>query len=252
MGGALVRGWLAAGCLRAEQLHVVEPDPARRAAAPAGAEVLAEPGDLAGRCDMLWIAVKPKDVAAAVTAALGQSPARPLLVSIAAGITIAKLQSVAPACPVIRVMPNTPALVGAGASVFARGDAVTADQAETVRRMLAAVGTVAEVPESLLAAVTGLSGSGPAYGFVMIEALADGGVRCGLPRTVAVQLAAQTLAGAARMVLETGDHPAALKDQVASPAGTTIAGLAALEAGGLRSALIEAVTAATRRAEELG
>jgi pyrroline-5-carboxylate reductase len=142
--------------------------------------------------------------------------------------------------------------VGAGASAYALGHNATEQDAALVQRLLSTVGLAVQVPERLLDAVTGLSGSGPAYAFQMIEALSDGGVRMGLPRDIATRLAAQTLLGASRMVLETGEHPAALKDAVASPGGTTIAGLHALEQGGLRSTLINAVGAATTRSQELG
>jgi pyrroline-5-carboxylate reductase len=149
-------------------------------------------------------------------------------------------------------MPNTPALVHAGAAAWSPGTRVRAQDATAADRLLGSVGKVVQVPERLMDAVTGLSGSGPAYGYLMIEALADGGVRQGLPRAAAVELAAQTLLGAAKMVLETGEHPAVLKDMVTSPGGTTLAGLAVLERHGLRSALIEAVAAASARAAELG
>jgi pyrroline-5-carboxylate reductase len=151
----------------------------------------------------------------------------------------------------VRVMPNTPCLVGASASAYAAGEAATEDDLKLVDRLLNAVGRAYRLPEHLLDAVTGLSGSGPAYVYVMIEALSDGGVRVGLPRDVATALAAQTVLGAARMVLETQQHPSVLKDKVTSPGGTTIAGLHALERGGFRAALIDAVEAATQRAKEL-
>src|SRR5205085_2493770 len=153
---------------------------------------------------------------------------------------------------VVRVMPNTPCLVGASASGYSPADGATSEDVALVDRLLNAVGKAFRLPEHLLDAVTGLSGSGPAFVYLVIEALSDGGVRVGLPREVATALAAQTVLGAARMILETGTHPAVLKDMVASPGGTTIAGLHALEGGGLRVALMDAVAAAAQRSAELG
>jgi pyrroline-5-carboxylate reductase len=152
---------------------------------------------------------------------------------------------------VIRVMPNTPALVGASASAYAVGSSATCADAEVVQKFLASVGLALEVKEKLLDAVTGVSGSGPAYAFLMIEALADGGVAAGLPRDIAQRLAAQTLLGAAKMVLETGQHPGALKDAVCSPGGTTIEAIHVLEKGGVRAALIGAVRAAADKAKAM-
>ena len=149
-------------------------------------------------------------------------------------------------------MPNTPSLVGRGAAGFSLGPSASADDGKLVGELLNAVGLAAPVDESLLDAVTGLSGSGPAFVYVMLEALSDAGVRVGLPRATAAALAAHTVRGAAEMVISTGEHPAVLKDRVASPGGTTIAGLEALEAGGARAALYAAVVAATRRSQELG
>jgi pyrroline-5-carboxylate reductase len=149
-------------------------------------------------------------------------------------------------------MPNTPCLIGQGASAFSSGPQVAEQDIQLVTKLLSAVGIVFPVAEPLLDAVTGLSGSGPAYVYLLIEALSDGGVRMGLPRGVAMALAAQTVTGAAQMVLSSGEHPGVLKDRVASPAGTTIAGLQVLERRGVRSALMDAVEAATLRSRELG
>ena len=160
-------------------------------------------------------------------------------------------EAAGPTARLVRVMPNTPCLVGESAAAMCVGGAADAADADAVRTLLSAVGVVHAVDEKLLSAVTGLSGSGPAYVFLIIEALADGGVRAGLPRDVSQALAAQTVLGGARMVLDTGRHPGALKDMVTSPAGTTIAGVHALERGGVRAALIDAVMAATVRADEL-
>ena len=161
-------------------------------------------------------------------------------------------QCVIPVCRVIRAMPNTPALIGKGAAAFTPGTSATEADSELARRILGSVGTVVEVRETLMDAVTGLSGSGPGYVYLFIEALADGGVRNGLPREQALELATQTVLGAAAMVQETGLHPATLKDMVTSPGGTTMAGLATLEDRALRSACIEAITKATERSIELG
>ena len=149
-------------------------------------------------------------------------------------------------------MPNTPALVGASASAYALGEGARKEDGELAKRLLSAVGVAFEVKESLLDAVTGLSGSGPAYAYLVIEALADGAVLVGMPRDLALRLAAQTLAGAAEMVLSTKQHPAALRDMVTSPGGTTIAGIEALESRGARAAFVHAVRAATERARVLG
>jgi pyrroline-5-carboxylate reductase len=174
------------------------------------------------------------------------------VISILAGVPLSKLEAAFIHRPVIRVMPNTPATVGAGISAIAPGKAVQPHHLKLAQKILAAVGDVVEVPEYLMDAVTGLSGSGPAYVALMVEALSDGGVAAGLPRAIASKLALQTVLGTAELLKQTGMHPAELKDRVTSPGGTTIAGVGKLEQAAFRSALIEAVKAACERSKELG
>merc|ERR1712071_26254 len=203
--------------------------------------------------DVIIIAVKPHIVTSVCKDIMSvEGSGQTLVVSIAAGITLAELEEHLPGRRVIRVMPNTPCLVGEAACGFSLGTLATAEDRELVETIFGAVGLSLEVTETLLNAVTGLSGSGPAYVFQFIEALSDGGVRSGLPRNVATQLAAQTVKGAAEMVLKTGKHPGVLKDGVTAPGGTTIAGVEALEKGGFRSAVISACVAATKRSMQLG
>lgn len=205
--------------------------------------------DVVDQCDTLLVALKPNVVPAVLEEVAPAVQQRHLVVSLAMGVTLGDIQQRLPSgTRVVRVMPNTPCLVRQGASVFARGVAATADDADLVSRLLASVGHCEEVPESLMDVATGLSGSGPAYVFVTIEALADGAVRQGMPRDLSYRLAANTVLGAAKMVLSTGRHPGSLKDDVSSPAGTTCEGLWVLEKAGFRAALIEAVAAATARA----
>lgn len=255
MATALARGFRAAGLAGAEDMLAFDPVSAATDAfaAATGGKPARSNQDVAAGADIVFLAVKPQQMSAVLAELRGKLAERHLVVSVAAGVTLGRLtEGLGPGPRLVRVMPNTPCLVGAGACAYCLGPGATADDAATVERLLKAVGVVRRVDEKLLDAVTGLSGSGPAFVCVMIEALADGGVRAGLPRDVALQLAAQTVMGTARMVLETGEHPAALKDQVASPGGTTIAGLAALENQGFRGAAIAAVEAAARRSEELG
>ena len=255
MGSALIQGAINAKILQASSVFGYDKITAASDsfAATTGATTCSSLEDLSNACDTFLLATKPYDVAAVLrnlAAARGDRPA--LVISIAAGITLATLESLLPkTIRVIRTMPNTPALVGKGASAFAAGGRATDEDAIAAEKLLSSVGLALQVPEKLLDAVTGLSGSGPAYGFLIIEALADAGVRHGLPRHDSIRLAAQTMLGAATMVLETSLHPAQLKDMVTSPGGTTIEGLAALEKNGVRHALIEAVTAATTRSIEL-
>lgn len=259
MGSALVEGAVRAGRMAASDLLLfdVVPEASRGLAERIGA-IDAPPNGVAtieeavAGAEVVLVCVKPADIDG-VLAAVDASEGSRLVVSIVAGVALSRLESLAGGkARVVRVMPNTPALVGRGASAYALGTRADEADADFVEGLLGAVGTVRRVKESLMDAVTGLSGSGPAFVYTVIEALADGGVRCGLPRDAALELAATTVAGAAEMVLSTGQHPAVLRDQVTSPGGTTIAGLAELEACGLRSALIEAVSAAARRSAELG
>jgi pyrroline-5-carboxylate reductase len=255
MGSAFAGGLIDAGVVAARDVTLADVDRERldKAQSELGVVVTSDNSTAVRDADVVLIAVKPAQVSAALTDMRLGIGSRQLIVSIAAGVKIDSIEAALPAgTAVIRAMPNTPCLIRAGAIGFSRGTAVSEDQTQLAERIFDAVGISFEVPEKLLDAVTGLSGSGPAYVYLMIEALSDGGVRMGLPRAVAMKLAAQTVLGAARMVVEKGEHPAMLKDQVASPGGTTIAGIEALEKAGFRSALIEAVKAATKRAEELG
>lgn len=254
MARALAGGLVRAGLLAAPQLVAFDPAEAARrdfAAQVAGAKLADDNRAVVVAADVIVLAVKPQKAAVVMDELRGLGGPDKLLVSILAGTPLAKLVAGWGTPRVVRVMPNTPCLVGAGAAGYALGPGATRQDAELVGQLLGAVGIAVEVDEPLLDAVTGLSGSGPAFVYTMIEALSDGGVRAGLPRAIATQLAAQTVLGGARMVLASGEHPAVLKDRVASPGGTTIAGLQALEERGLRAALLAAVEAATRRSVEL-
>jgi pyrroline-5-carboxylate reductase len=255
MARALARGFVSAGLVGGEKLVAFDPVAAAASGFTAevpGAEFAKSNADVASRSQVIFLAVKPQSMPAVMSELAGKIGGDKLLVSIAAGVTLTTLCERLQTQRIIRVMPNTPALVGQGAAGYALGPGATKEDGQLVGQLLNAVGKAFAVEEKLLDAVTGLSGSGPAFVYVMIEALSDGGVRMGLPREIATALAAQTVLGSAQMVLTTGEHPAALKDKVASPGGTTIAGLAALESQGLRGALIAAVEAATKRSQELG
>ncbi len=257
MARALAAGFVRAGLIRARPKcwpPIRSPEALDGfSQAVSGFQRCSSNAEVARGADLLVLAVKPQQIAAALGEIKGAVSDRQLIVSIAAGVRLATLAAGLPGgARLARVMPNTPCLVGQSASGYALGPSATPADAQTVQRFLESVGRAYRVDEKLLDAVTGLAGSGPAFVYVMIEALSDGGVRMGLPRDVALALAAQTVKGAAEMVLTTSEHPAVLKDQVASPGGTTIAGLAALEQGSVRSGLIAAVEAATRRSVELG
>ena len=255
MAEALLGGLVAAG-VPASRLAASDPDPRRRKLLTevCGIATHAENEEVVAGSDLVVLAVKPSVVEAALRGLPARDLGRPLWVSIAAGIPMAKLGALLPAgARIVRAMPNTPALVRAGATAIAPGSTTTTADREAATALFETVGVCWEAQsESQLDAVTGLSGSGPAYVFVFLEALADAGVRVGLPREAAYRLAFQTVLGAAKLAQETGRHPAALKDQVTSPGGTTIAGLERLEAGGFRAAVYDAVAAATRRSKELG
>ena len=255
MATALAKGFVNAEIVFPREIIAADPfDAARKHFADeTGANIAASNREVAESAQVLILATKPDQTAAVLAEISRVFNKNHLLISIAAGVPIARLEKGLPAkARVIRVMPNTPALVGAGASAFALGKSATAADGELTRKLLSAVGTAFQVKENLLDAVTGLSGSGPAYVYQFIEALSDGGVAAGLPRDIATKLAAQTVLGGAKMVLETGQHPGALKDQVTSPGGTTIEGLHELEKGKFRGAVISAVRAATEKSKKLG
>jgi pyrroline-5-carboxylate reductase len=240
MGTALATGFIRAGLVNAAQIFASDPvEPARTAfARDVGAKIATCNSDVAKFATVLLLAVKPDQVHGVLTDIRDAFTPQHLLISIAAGVPIAKLEAALnPGARVIRIMPNTPALVGLSATAYTPGKSALPEDTELARKLFSAVGIAFPVKEYLLDAVTGLSGSGPAYVYLMIEALSDGGVAAGLPRDIATKLAAQTLLGAAKMVLETGLHPGALKDMVTSPGGTTIEGLHELEKGKVRAAL---------------
>lgn len=255
MAEALLKGFLTAGLVLRDRVVVTDVRADRLAflAATYGVATATDNAAAMRQADLAVLAVKPQVIRPVLQGLAEAASADHLIVSIVAGASTGFLEAQFPrSVRVIRVMPNTPALVLEGASALTCGRHATPEDLEIARRLFGAVGTAVVVEESLMDAVTGLSGSGPAYVFVIIEALADAGVRAGLSRDTALALAAQTVRGAARMVLETGQHPGALKDMVASPSGTTIAGLHALERGALRGTLMDAVEAAVRRSRELG
>ena len=253
MATALIRGMIRDGT-PPESILASDPDPKARASllGESGVSTFDSNEAVIRDVDVVVLAIKPQMMAGVLAEIRPWITAEHLVISVAAGVTLGTLaDGLGLDRRIARAMPNTPALVGEGAAAYCLGSAVQPGDDSIVAGCLEAVGKSFRVPESLLDAVTGLSGSGPAFVYVMIEALADGGVRVGLPREIALALAAQTVLGSARMVLETGQHPGYLKDQVASPAGTTIAGLHALERGGVRAALMNAVEAAYARSVEL-
>ena len=256
MATALARGFVGAKMVAPDRLLASDPSATARAAFAKevpGAQVVAENGPVVAGADVVWLAVKPQKMTDALAEIRDSIRPATLVVSIAAGVTIERIAAGLPAGQrIVRVMPNTPCLIGRGASAYSRGSHATKQDAKLVGELLSAVGATFEVPEAQLDAVTGLSGSGPAFVYTMIEAMTKGGVAVGLPADLAAELAARTAAGAAEMVLATGETPAVLRGNVTSPGGTTLAGLAVLDQHGFSDAVVGAVTAATRRSEELG
>ena len=258
MGEALLSRLVGGGLYQSSEILVSDLSPLRRdvLSEQYGVSVTDDNAEVARSASVVLLAIKPQifaKVAPLVREVFEGVETPPLVLSILAGTALDTLETgLGERVSVVRAMPNTPATVGGGMTAIARGSQVSDGQLEIARKIFAAVGQVVEVPESLMDAVTGVSGSGPAYVALMVEALADGGVAAGLPRAIASQLALQTVLGTAQLMAETELHPAILKDRVTSPGGTTIAGVSMLEANGFRSAVIQAVQAAARRSQELG
>lgn len=255
MGEALLRGLLKAKALSPEAVVATGRQDERLDALKAtyAVQVTQDNAVAAASADIVLLAVKPQILDRVLQDIASQVSSQALVISVAAGVPLSAIEGhLRPGAAACRAMPNTPAVVGAGATAIAQGRHATAEHMAVARAIFESVGLVTQVDESLLDAVTGLSGSGPAYVFMIIEALADAGVKVGLPRYKALALAAQTVAGSAQLLLETGQHPGVLKDQVTSPGGTAIAGLHTLEEGGLRTTLINAVVTATERSRQLG
>jgi pyrroline-5-carboxylate reductase len=254
MGEALIRGLVKTGLIPPDHLFVtdVRLERLEEMGRRYGLHTLSDNTLLVRRVDVVILAVKPQILAGVLREVAAAVPGR-LMISIAAGVSTASIRShLPPGVRLIRTMPNTPALVLEAATAIARADGLEPGDLETAQEIFSAVGRVVVLEEELMDAVTGLSGSGPAYLALIVEALADGGVRVGLDRQTAMMLAAQTVLGSARLLIETGTHPGQLKDMVTSPGGTAIAGIHTLESGGLRRTLIDAVERATQRSRELG
>ncbi|KAL3153956.1 hypothetical protein ABBQ32_013516 [Trebouxia sp. C0010 RCD-2024] len=253
MAEALARGFLDKKVIEAGDIWCCDPSKARMDVfADFGCSNVKNAAEISQQVDVIFISVKPQYVGVVIKEMKPHLTSKHILVSIAAGIPLSVMKDAAGDDKrIIRVMPNTPCLVGEVASAMCLGGRASEEDGKVVKTLFSAVGFCCVVEEKLLSAVTGLSGSGPAYVFIMIEALADGGVKAGLPRDIAQQLAAQTVFGSAKMVLQTGKHPGQLKDMVTSPAGTTIAGVHELEKAGVRAAFMNAVTTAANKADSL-
>ena len=257
MGEALLSRLVSRNVCSPDLITVSDPVPQRQADLKQryGVNATSDNAVVVETSTVILLAIKPQIFAQVVadlrTKSQGSYPPEQVILSILAGISLSQLEDAFPSQPIIRAMPNTPATVGAGMTAIAPGQYATSDHMTLARQLFEAVGEVVEVPESMMDAVTGLSGSGPGFLAVVAEAMIDGGVSAGLPRAIATQLALQTLRGTAEL-LQSGLHPAELKDRVTSPGGTTIAGIAQMETSGVRAAMIQAVRAAYRRSQELG
>jgi pyrroline-5-carboxylate reductase len=254
MARALGSGFVSAGVVQPGQILLADPSPTAvedALSVISGAATAKNNTELVTACDIVFLAVKPHILPTVLNEIGGRGEGK-LFVSIVAGVKLAALANGLNTKRIIRVMPNTPCLVGSSASGFCAGTGAGDSDVALIETLLSAVGYAVRIEERQMDALTGLSGSGPAYVYQIIEALSDGGVKRGLPRDIATALAAHTVRGAAEMVLRTGEHPGVLKDRVASPGGTTIAGLMTLEQYGLRAALMSAVDAAAERSAELG
>jgi pyrroline-5-carboxylate reductase len=254
MGEAILSRLLAQKIYQPDQVLVSEPNEVRQRFLKETYQVRVTSNNKQAiiASDVVLLAIKPQIFDLVVENLQGNFGVKDsVIISILAGIPLKRLEIAFPGKPVIRSMPNTPATVGAGVTAISPGQEVKSDHLQLAKKILKAIGEVVEIPETMMDAVTGLSGSGPAYVAIMIEALADGGVAAGLPRAIAHQLALETVLGTAQLIKETNLHPAILKDRVTSPGGTTIAGVTQLESQGFRSAIIEAVKAATLRSRQL-
>ncbi|MGI5876132.1 MAG: pyrroline-5-carboxylate reductase [Dethiobacteria bacterium] len=255
MGSALVRGLILQKIKKPQDILIYDKEIGKRIALKEqwGITISPDPISLCMEAKTIFIAVKPQDMEGLLLDLKPALTREHLLVSLAAGLKIKYYEELLGGdIKIIRVMPNTPCLVGEGMIVISRGERVSKEEEVKVKELMEALGTVLLLEEKYMDAVTGLSGSGPAYALLFLEALADGGVEMGLSRDVAFLLAAQTLLGAARMALESNEHPAELKNKVTSPGGTTSAGLLAMEEGGVRASIIKAVIEATKRGKNLG
>jgi pyrroline-5-carboxylate reductase len=255
MAEALIKGLIASGTTKPDQVLAadVSADRLEQLRKSYGIITHTTNNDAVRAADVVVLSVKPQVIEKVLAEIAPAVDDKKLIVSIAAGVSLARIENALPkGARVVRVMPNTPALVLAGAAALAAGANATTDDLALGRSIFDSVGRSVVVEEKLMDAVTGLSGSGPAYVFMIIDALSDAGVKAGLPRQMALELAAQTVYGSAKMVLETKEHPGRLRDMVTSPGGTTIEGLHALEKGKLRATLMNAVEAATARSRELG